>query len=570
MSDEKHTIKKAIVEIHLSKADGAHDAQNKALAYFKEKIVPLIERMIDRLSSPNEVIRIEKLELDFHRFNLQQTDDAALQKFERHVEEKLMKLISEERSNHFPGEVIAEIKKIPRDKADLELLIHLLKTGNLPWWSKTEQAIVLETLAQQVLHQAPDPVKKEIAAALIIPAVRKRIAHKLSADSIEKIISLTAVSPYTLLNYVNEFLRFIKGSAEIPESLRMELYEYVLARTAFSETDLQTFVLNFIRTKNDAVLAGQLYKQSNAVASSETTLAIKQSLVAANEHFEGRIRKMFTGKDVKLFFEENKEEQTERKKEAAKQKEEDKKAEDKKVEEKKISVAGGNKITEKAADKTAENAVEKAAEKKMDEAKEKRADRAKENPETVGKTDEKNPAELMLQQAALKNEDGDYFIKNAGVVILAPYLSALFRQLGLCDGNAFVSEEAKERAAYLLQYLATGATDAEEHEMVLNKVLCGIDLQQPFTLQFIISEQEKEECQGLLQAVADNWSALRGTSGEGMRDAFFMRDGILEQQFNGWNLKIEKNTIDILLNKLPWGISILQMPWSKEMIFVTW
>ncbi|MGZ4159166.1 MAG: contractile injection system tape measure protein [Bacteroidia bacterium] len=33
---------------------------------------------------------------------------------------------------------------------------------------------------------------------------------------------------------------------------------------------------------------------------------------------------------------------------------------------------------------------------------------------------------------------------------------------------------------------------------------------------------------------------------------------------------MEKTTIDILLDKLPWGISIIQMPWSTEMVFVNW
>ena len=65
--------------------------------------------------------------------------------------------------------------------------------------------------------------------------------------------------------------------------------------------------------------------------------------------------------------------------------------------------------------------------------------------------------------------------------------------MGLCDGKTFVSEEAKEHAVYLLQYLTTGSEESfEEHEMVLNKILCEMKIETPLVLPFTISEKEKE------------------------------------------------------------------------------
>jgi len=252
---------------------------------------------------------------------------------------------------------------------------------------------------------------------------------------------------------------------------------------------LRGFVAGFITTKKEVRLAEKIYaalnrleknaaSAGNASALSETAQIIKSALADTNEHFGGKIKKMFALPDVKLFFD---------------------------------------------PEKKHEPVVEKQA--------------------------SQNPKFIMDAEPV-----EDYFIKNAGIVIITPYLPVLFKELGLLDDKGFVSGEAKERAVYLLQHLSTGQTaDFEEHEMVFSKVICGMDINQPLLHPFVISEKELEECAGLLPAVATNWPALKGTSGEGMRDAFFTRDGILEQQTNGWNLKVEKNNHRHIARQLALG-----------------
>jgi hypothetical protein len=495
MVEEKHIIKKAVLEVYLSKADGAFDAQNKALNFFKEKMLPLIEKIIDKFSVANETIRIDKLELDFNNFNHLHSNDDALRKFEQHVEEKLIQLIAE-KSDNFSGETIAAIKKIPKEKADEELFIHLLKTGTLPWWAKTEEPISLELLAQKILQQSSDSIKRDLIAVLAIHAVRKRIAYKLSTDSVEKIIALVCIASDELIKFISEILNFVKDNIPLSENIRQELYEHALKYRAISGISMRLFLADFIKEKNDLRFAEKIYSASKTTTLNATALTIKNALADTNTNFEGKIKKMFDVKDMKIFFSSD---------------------EKQKAEKKKLIKEG------------------------------------------------------YFEPSDLIEFTGDYFVKNAGVIILTPYLPMFLKELGLTDGKLFISDEAAERAVYLLQYLSSGNEEnREEHEMVLNKILCGVEITKPLILQFFISEKEKEECSNLLQAVANNWQALKGTSGEGMRDAFFKRDGLLEQQSNGWNLKIEKTTIDILLDKLPWGISIIQMPWSMEMIFVNW
>ena len=153
MTEEKHIIKKAIVEIYVPSANNAMEMQNKALSFFKEKICPIIEKIVEKYANSGETIRIDKLELDFENFNPEHTNENELRKLEQQIEEKLIKLISEEGDNNFSGEILATVKKIPKEKADEELFLHLLKTGTLPWWAKTEDSISLEALAQKIIQQ---------------------------------------------------------------------------------------------------------------------------------------------------------------------------------------------------------------------------------------------------------------------------------------------------------------------------------------------------------------------------------------------------------------------------------
>ncbi|MGZ4078460.1 MAG: contractile injection system tape measure protein [Bacteroidia bacterium] len=513
MADEKHIIKRAVIELHIPAADNAMGLQNKALSFFKEKICPMIEKIVDKYSASGETIRIDKLELDFQKFNPENLNEIELRKFEQQIEEKLIKLISEERNNNnFSGDIITAVKKIPKEKADEELFLHLLKNGSLPWWAKTEESISLDSLAQKVIQQSADSIKKDLKKALVNDAVRKRIAYKLSTEAVEKLISL--ISTPDLLRFINEIINLLED-----ENSKRSIYEYTLKYfSTYSELNKRLFISTFVKEKGDVSFAEKLYKGAENKIE-EIDVIIKKSLADLNEHFSDQIKKIFNTKDVEEYF--------------------------------------SDQI------KNIFNAKEALECFDPKDAEQKLIDKQK----TIDKTNEED----LFIETVYEEEAGDYFIKNSGIIILAPYLSILFKELGLCDDKIFISDEAKEKAAYLLQFLATGNEESfEEHEMVLNKILCGIEIETPLILPFSISEKEKEECLNLLQAVANNWTALKGTSGEGMRDAFFMRDGILEKQSNGWDLKIEKTTIDILLDKLPWGISIIQMPWSTEMVFVNW
>lgn len=166
--------------------------------------------------------------------------------------------------------------------------------------------------------------------------------------------------------------------------------------------------------------------------------------------------------------------------------------------------------------------------------------------------------------------DEPIFIDNAGLVLLNPYLKRLFRHFKLLDGKEFISDKAREKAVYVLQYLANKSDCPEEHELILNKILTGLPVNAPLNYEIEITDEEKEVCDGLLDAVLKHWGALKNTSRDGLRTSFLLREGSLRKEATGWRLRVEKKAYDILLGKLPWGYTMIQMPWMDLPLHTEW
>lgn len=162
------------------------------------------------------------------------------------------------------------------------------------------------------------------------------------------------------------------------------------------------------------------------------------------------------------------------------------------------------------------------------------------------------------------------YIANAGVILVHPFLPTLFRELNLVAGKAFVSEAARHRATYLLQYLVSGSEESAEFDLPLAKILCGIPLQTPIEPIEGLTEVEMQELENLLQAVIDHWKILRTTSPAGLRSTFLQRLGKLDRKEADWLLRVEQHSVDLLLDHLPWGIRTIRLPWMNEILYSEW
>ena len=167
-------------------------------------------------------------------------------------------------------------------------------------------------------------------------------------------------------------------------------------------------------------------------------------------------------------------------------------------------------------------------------------------------------------------KDETYPISNAGLVLAAPFLPYFFKGLGLVEKKEFVSRDAQNRALLLIQALLDESYAYEESDLLLNKILCGITPDEPIPVTFSPTDLEKEELPNLLDAMVQQWTALKSNSGRSMARGFFPREGSLRRTDKGYQLTIPRTSIDILLNRLPWTISIIKLSWMDETLFVEW
>ena len=162
------------------------------------------------------------------------------------------------------------------------------------------------------------------------------------------------------------------------------------------------------------------------------------------------------------------------------------------------------------------------------------------------------------------------YINNAGLILVWPYLQQFFSKLNLMDSGKFNSLEAQNRATLLMHYMVYSETPTNEHQLILNKILCGVDLETFVNIEESILPSEKEMINSMLKALIMNWTALGSTTVEGLRESFLSRNGHVIIQDEKIKLTVEKKSFDVLLQQLPWNISIVKNQWMKKPIETLW
>lgn len=193
--------------------------------------------------------------------------------------------------------------------------------------------------------------------------------------------------------------------------------------------------------------------------------------------------------------------------------------------------------------------------------------------DTIGKSDpkaEEIESDIEEALAATVPKITQVIAPNAGIVLLHPFLKPFFEGLELLRGGKFENRKAQRRAAAILHYLATGKTEMAEYDMAMPKLLVGLPLERPVDRRIVLTDLERTEADGLLNAVIKHWKAIGNTSPDGLREGFLKRSGKLTHRSDGWLLQMEAQTLDILLDRLPWGLGIVRLSWMKEMLFVEW
>jgi len=162
------------------------------------------------------------------------------------------------------------------------------------------------------------------------------------------------------------------------------------------------------------------------------------------------------------------------------------------------------------------------------------------------------------------------YIENSGIIILGPYIALLFERLGLVENQQLKNEDAAQKGMHILQYAITGKEYEEEQLLLLNKIVCGLDIHTPVEKKIQLLPEEKELVNGLLKAIISSWSVLKNTTVEGLRETFLCRSGRITIEEDRYVLTVAQKPFDMLLDQIPWSITKLKLTWMKKILEVLW
>ncbi len=184
--------------------------------------------------------------------------------------------------------------------------------------------------------------------------------------------------------------------------------------------------------------------------------------------------------------------------------------------------------------------------------------------------DESNGEEEKKQETFFENKENELAVQNAGLVLLHPFLKSFFKKNDFLNEKGQIKISEQQRAVQTLHFIATGNKEFFEGNLVIEKFICGIPLKMPIQRENLLSEKIKAESLHLLQEVIRQWPALKKTSPDGLRQMYIQRNGKLFQKENNFKLIVEQKIQDVLLERINWNISVVKIPWRKELLFVEW
>lgn len=594
-----HIIKKQLIELKLTKEHNAFRMQHLISEHYRNEMLPVLESVFNDYCSEDEVLILDKLEIDFGVISEKDLEkncwsEDVLSTFKLSLLEKL-------------ADISVNKTFIRRTKAmnSCRQWISYMQKGYLPW----NTIAINEKWYQEVLETlAIDYSGVALLRKLILKekSFSYRVALQHDAVFLTKLVEvITAQNQEHLTLAAEEILTIIKqvtishDQSAIAGDFMKAIWQQVLMAAAGSEKNLST--------ENIAVVVLRPYVSQLPIQKKRQkellslVIILKKMLVIffeSNNSFSEN--KILPDKDA--FEQKGKKDISDKKnKGIMATRDEDIEA----TNGKKTSIAGEEdekgikrkKITERLQpnDKGKEKMplpdtlppgkapVDKnQQDDKHDIDLEFAKDLQQKQINAIASSD--NMMEKILsEKASVEKRKGEVskslsetippegiFIKHAGLILVHPFLGSLFRRLKLMQNNEFVNDELQVKAVFILHYLVTGETVAVEHELVICKILSGYTLNEPLPAEIFFTEDELQEATDMLTALIQQWDKLKNTSVAALREGFLQRSGKLFIKNDSPYVQVESSSIDVLLDYLPWNVSMIKLPWMKEILRVEW
>jgi len=545
MENFKNIIKKMVLEIDTNSMSSGLQIKDDIDGFLKEYIYPQLNEYFNATIPQNEIWRFEELQLEINLNSTESIKDSTPLFIA-----KIQPTIDAVKAGNIQ-ESSPEIRIISTHKNKATVFFEFLKTGVLPWWStEVEMATIaeLQLVEPKVLKSSFKKIFNSSIAlkrliyqfdflfisklyALIYSEVKsvdspvtphsKNILSGALKDLFwmavlpQKLVELPAVFEAIVLQHSYKTKKTLSNQLKVSKKMGVELMELLLFCNELLEIGI---VLQPSKAKKKAIAFGLISNPKTALSDNRIFL-------------ETALKKGSHSSDIfPLEFDLSK---------AISEAKKEKKA--------------GVISEENKAEISAKNSVETQHSKRGEI----------ENPRPEEK-DQKNQEDFNQTE-----EIDGMLLGNAGLVLLHPFLKHFFINLELISENKIIPSKAA-LAIHLLHYIATRNEQPAEHLLVFEKYLCNVPLNTPIDRFIKLTNQQKEACDELLEAVLKHWSGLRTNAIDALRSEFLMRAGKLSVKDDKHRLYIQRTTQDILLDTLPWNLHIVKLPWKEQMLYVEW
>ncbi|MBD3421978.1 MAG: hypothetical protein GF398_17845 [Chitinivibrionales bacterium] len=571
---QHHVIKQSILNFLLEHRSGAFDLQERFSRLHEERIVPILDEICTKNCAPDDYIKIDRLEIDLGTISSMDFEEELEQAITRTFEERLrdridsVRLLPRTRSAEASPAVDLTFGTGSDDaRADeiedasvraLKLVEHFLKYGTLPWWAPEDSAYHLDEVLDECVNRSAHDTAHMLREAMRFSSCRQRLILQFSNASMSAVVRLLASGPVRAivalaLEVTGNRVLSPAGFSPPQRVLLAEAINRDLLDALAGQQESQTIIAEACRIvsrhvayHSDTTVGETVPALHEQLASSPLSASLKRQITAGLELVQA-------AQDASSTLDSNLQEvvrQSERKSgEEARRTSQDAQSDD-------VASSSRNKDLLWPGGQNQSESLHAATEKKR--------------PLSQMLEDYAHGARPAAPESEPIAEPDEMYLRNAGLVLLWPYLSSLFERCGYLEGTQFKDAESTVRAMHLLHFAATGAQEPVESELALNKLLCNWHESRPVPKRLELSDVAKSETEDLLKAAIDNWSALKSTSVDGLRTSFLQRNGIAQKKDAGRLVRVERKSYDMLLEKLPWGMSIITLPWLEGIIHVEW
>lgn len=565
MNQPKHLIKRQVIEIQVQKRADADAIQATISRIYRQQLVPLIDQLCSAVSGPTVRHRIDRLEVDVGVIAVDRLETDLVTKVREGLHQALLTQLNIQATAGDPAHAAAAAH------TGLELFAHFVRTGALPWWADARQPRLLATCLDDLLQAEPRALAAVVQTLVRTPDPRQRLILHVGDDYLTALAGLLLPAwQADLVAEVPDWLRLLAANGvatgQGPTALRRlfwaalfevaalggpsyptlaAFYQAVLRRSATAHgVDYRRWLVELQAQAAAAptqigravqTMLADLVHAAPADAADPTTL---HQTLARWPRLAQLLPYLTPARQAALL------------------------------------AALPTLTAAQTATATIPARLQPLLRPLLADPHLPPALRTElrqwlqRSTAAVAPTDSRGAAESGLAAT------DEFTIDNAGLVILWPFLRTFFAHLGLVTDNTFTDAAAQQRAVGLLQALVGGAHPADEcwpeYQVPLNKLLCGLAVDELFDFGPPPTDDEVAACLDLLNAVIAQAPILNGMTPDGFRATFLQRAGLLRAQDGVWLLQVERATYDIVLERFPWRWDWVKLPWMDAPLQVVW